>query len=120
MALHYRRSDAAEYVHTDDPDTVAGDSKAIAGGWVSAAGQAAGCTRVKVRALDAFEFAEFGGADSAAERLSAAWRGVVAIDNQPVAIEAVSAELAHAIVALVASVTMGATASAAGPLDRSE
>jgi hypothetical protein len=32
MALHYRRSDAAEYVHTDDPDTVAGDSKAIAGG----------------------------------------------------------------------------------------
>lgn len=120
MALHFRRSDAAEYVHVDDPDTVRGDAEPIAGAWLPAVNQAAGCTRVNVRPLDAFEFAEFGGAETAAERLSAAWRGVVGIDGAAVQIEDVGAELVHAIVALVASITMGATARASGPLGRSE
>lgn len=120
MALHYRRADAAEYVHVDDPDTVAGSHEPVAGSWVPAAGQAAGCTRVCVRPLDVFEFAEFGGANTVAERLTAAWRGVVSIDGEKVDIGALSPELAHSIVALVASVTVGPIASATGPLDRSE
>jgi hypothetical protein len=120
MALHYRRADAADYVHIDDPDTVRGDMPPVAGGWLPAAGQPAGCTRVTVRPLDAFEFAEFGGAATSAERLSAAWCGVVFIDGAKTPIAAVTPDLAHAIVALVASISVGQAAIAAGPLDRSE
>jgi len=45
---------------------------------------------------------------------------VVFIDGAKTPIAAVTPDLAHAIVALVASISVGQAAIAAGPLDRSE
>ena len=120
MALHIRRSDAAEYVHTGDPSVVRGDVEPIARSWLPAAGQPADATRVRVRPLDVFEFAAFAGASNESERLTAAWSGVVYVDGAACDIRSVDPSIAYSIVELVVAVSTGIASHSAGPLDESE
>lgn len=105
MALHFRRSDAADYVHTGDPSVTAGDAEPIAGAWLPAVGQPEDATRVRVRPLDVFEFAQFADAQSAHERIEACWRGVIGIDGAEVKPQDVAPQLASVIVTLVLEIT---------------
>ena len=105
MALHFRRSDAADYVHISDPSVVAGDAEPLAGSWIPADGQPADATRVRVRPLDVFEFAAFASAETAEARIAACWGGVVSIDGQPADAGALVPEIVHACIALVAEIS---------------
>ena len=120
MALHIRRSDAADYVHTSDPSVVVGNAtQLVAREWLPAASQPREATRVRVRPLDVFEFGQFAGATNAAERMSAAWVGLIGIDGAAVSLDDVDAGLAYAIAELVPTIFTGLSSGAA-PLDRSE
>lgn len=84
MAVLYRTSQSAEFVHRSDADADQSGKSSADGEWLLAAGQPSTCSRWRVRALSTDEWTQATQhEDPAARNVALVTMGLLAVDDLP-------------------------------------